>query len=179
MIKHETALDLFHRLRVNDKNEYQSHIDRLNYYHKILFPNGFHNRGQLIELLDNNRTVTKLFLHNFMLNYIEYIKYRNELVCLPFKSNEILLNSPQANKNSIESETPILQTKYESIHFLYIDTEYKECPFNSDLIEWYDCETSTELIGTLLRLEESCFINNPNHHYILIIDSGSQVCIEH
>ena len=64
-----------------------------------------------------------------------------------------------------------------SITFLYIDTEYKECPFNSEFIQWYDCETSTQLIGTLLRFEQSCFITNPNNRFILIIDSSTQVRI--
>ena len=66
----------------------------------------------------------------------------------------------------------------QSIIFLYIDTEYKECPFNNEFIQWYDCETSSELIGTLLRFEQSYFITNPNQQYILIIDSCTQVCIK-
>lgn len=180
MIKHESAFDLFQRLNIKDENKYQVVIDRLNRYYQILFPNGFNNQGQLIELLDNNRIITKTFLHGFISDYIEYIKYRNELLLLPLKSEEVLSNSPQANKGSVESEMPRLQMKFnydESIHFLYIDTEYKECLFNSELVQWYDCETSSELISTLLRFEQSYFITNPNHRYILIINSSTQVCI--
>ena len=171
MIKHETAFDLFQRLNVKDENKYQLIIDRLNRYHQILFPNGFNNQGQLIELLDNNRTITKTFLHGFLSDYIEYMNYRNELLLLPLTSQEIFLNSPQANKDSIESEIPTLHMKLnynESITFIYIDTEYKECPFNSEFIQWYDCETSSQLISTLLRFEQSYFITNPNHRFILI-----------
>ena len=141
MIKHESAFDLFQRLNVKNEINYQLNIDRLNRYHEILFPNGFNNQPQLIELLDNNRTMTKTFLHGFISDYIEYMKYRNELLLLPFKSEEILSNSPKANKDSVGSEMPILQAKLnynESITFLYIDTEYKECQFNSDFIQWYD-----------------------------------------
>ncbi|CAF2927636.1 unnamed protein product [Rotaria sp. Silwood2] len=53
-----------------------------------------------------------------------------------------------------------------------------ECPFNSEFLQWYDCKTSTQLISTLLRMEQSCFITNPNHRFILIIDSSTQVCID-
>jgi len=178
MIKHESAFDLFQRLNIKDENKSELIIDRLNRYHEILFPHGFNNQSQLIELLDNNRIRTKKFLHGFISDYIDYMKYRNELLLLPLKSQEILSNSPRANKDSVESEIPTLQMKFnydQSILFLYIDTEYKECPFNSEFIQWYDCETSTELIGTLLRFEQSCFITNPNQQYILIIDSSTQV----
>jgi hypothetical protein len=181
MIKHESAFDLFQRLNIKDENKCELIIDRLNRYHEILFPNGFNNQCQLIELLDNNRIKTKQFLHGFIFDYIHYMKYRNELLFLPFKSDEILSNSPQANKHSIESKISTLEIKFnydQSIRFLYIDTEYKECPFNNEFIHWYDCETSTELIGTLLRFEQSYFIPNPNQRYILIIDSSTQVCIK-
>ncbi|CAF1337293.1 unnamed protein product [Rotaria sordida] len=180
MIKHETAFDLFQRLNIKDENKYEFIIDRLNRYHQILFPNGFNNQSQLVELLDKNRTITKIFLHGFISDYIEYLKYRNELLLLPLISEEILSNSPQANKDSVESDVPTLQIKFnynESITFLYIDTEYKECPFNSEFLQWYDCETSTQLISTLLRIEQSCFITKPNHRFILIIDSSTQVPI--
>jgi hypothetical protein len=181
MLKNESAFDLFQRLNVKDENKYQIIIDRLNRYYEILFPHGFNNQCQLIELLDNNRIITKQFLHGFISDYIEYMKYRNELLLLPLKSEEIILsNSPQANKDSVESDIPTLQMKLnydELITFIYIDTEYKECPFNNELVQWYDCETSTELISTLLRFEQSDFIPNPNHRYILIIDSSTQVCI--
>jgi hypothetical protein len=179
MLKHESAFDLFQRLNINDENKYQFIIDRLHRYHQLIFSNNENNQGQLIELLSNNRIITKTFLHGFISDYIEYMKYRNELLLLPFKTEEILLNSPQANKDSVESEIPTLQIKLnydQSIIFLYIDTEYKECPFNSELVQWYDCETSTELISTLLRFEQSHFIPKPNHRYILIIDSSTQVC---
>ncbi|CAF3755164.1 unnamed protein product [Rotaria sp. Silwood1] len=178
MIKHETAFDLFQRLNIKDNNKYQLVIERLNRYHPILFPNGFNNQGQLIELLDNNRIITKTFLHGFISDYIEYLKYQNELLLLPLTTDEILSNSPRANKDSIEFDIPISEIKFnynESIRFLYIDTEYKECPFNSEFIQWYDCETSTQLISTLLRIEQSCFITNPNHRFIVIIDSSTQV----
>ncbi|CAF3623612.1 unnamed protein product [Rotaria sp. Silwood1] len=180
MIKHETAFDLFQRLNIKDNNKYQLVIERLNRYHPILFPNGFNNQGQLIELLDNNRIITKTFLHGFISDYIEYLKYQNELLLLPLTTNEILSNSPRANKDSIESDISTLEMKLnynESVSFLYIDTEYKECPFNSEFIQWYDCETSTQLISTLLRIEQSCFITNPNHRFIVIIDSSTQVPI--
>jgi hypothetical protein len=39
----------------------------------------------------------------------------------------------------------------------------------------YDCATSTELIGTLRRFEQSYFMLNANQRYILIIDSSTQV----
>ncbi len=182
MIKHESAFDLFHRLNIKDGNKCDDLIiDRLNRYYEILFPNSFNNQSQLIELLDNNRIKTKQFLHGFISDYIDYMKYRNELLLLPFQSQEILSNSPRANKDSVESDISTLQMKFnynQSIIFLYIDTEYKECLFNSEFIQWYDCETSTELIGTLLRFEQSYFINNPNQQqYILIIDSSTQVPI--
>jgi len=179
MLKHESAFDLFQRLNINDENKYQFIIDRLHRYHQLIFSNDENNQGQLIELLSNNRIITKTFLHGFISDYVEYMKYRNELLLLPFKTEEILLNSPQANKDSVESEIPTLQIKLnydQSIIFLYIDTEYKECPFNSELVQWYDCETSTELISTLLRFEQSHFIPKSNHRYILIIDSSTQVC---
>jgi hypothetical protein len=181
MIKHESAFDLFQRLNVKEENQCELIIDRLNRYHELLFPNGLSNQSQLIELLDNNRMITKRFLHGFLSDYMEYMKYRNESLHLPFKSEEMVSNSPRANKDSVESEVPTLQMKFnydQSIIFLYIDTEYKECPFESEFIQWYDCETSTELIGTLLRFEQSCFITNPDQQYILIIDSSTQVCRE-
>lgn len=181
MIKNESAFDLFQRLNIKDENKCESIINRLNHYYEILFPNGFNNQSQLIELLDNNRIITKQFLHGFISDYIDYMNYRNQLLLLPLQSEEIISNSPQANKDSVESDIPTLEIKFhcdKSIIFLYIDTEYKECPFNSQLIQWYDCETSTELIGTLLRFEHSCFITNPNQHYILIIDSSTQVSIK-
>ena len=87
---------------------YECIIDRLNRYHQILFPNGFNNQSQLIELLDKNRIITKIFLHGFISDYIDYMKYRNQLLLLPFKSDEILLNSPQANKDSVESNILVL-----------------------------------------------------------------------
>ncbi|CAF5035304.1 unnamed protein product, partial [Rotaria sp. Silwood1] len=89
MIKHETAFDLFQRLNIKDDNKYQFIIEHLNRYHQILFPNGFNNQGQLIELLDNNRTITKTFLQGFISDYIEYLKYRNELLLLPLTSEKI------------------------------------------------------------------------------------------
>jgi hypothetical protein len=110
-----------------------------------------------------------------------YMKYRNELLQLLFKSEEMVSNSPRANEDSVESDVPTLQMKFnydQSIVFLYIDTEYKECPFESEFIQWYDCETSTELMGTLLRFEQSCFMSNPDQQYILIIDSSTQVCLQ-
>lgn len=180
MIKHESAFDLLQRLYIKDERRYQSIIDRLNRYHQILFPNNVNNNGQLIELLDKNRTLTKTFLHGFISDYIEYMKDRNELLLLPLKSEDTLLNSPRANKDIIQLEIPALQMKQnynESIVFLYIDTEYKESPFNSEFIHWYDCETSTQLISTLLRFEQSYFIPNPSQQFILIIDSSTQVFI--
>lgn len=179
MIKHETAFDLFQRLNIKDNNQCQLTIDRLNRYNELLFPNDLNNRGQLIELLDNNRPITKTFLHGFISDYIDYMKYHNELLKLSFKSEEILSHSPRADKNSDDSEISSLQMKLnsnESIHFIYIDTEYKECPFdNNEFIEWYDCQTSSELISTLLRFEQLYFINDSNRRFILIIDSSSQV----
>ncbi|CAF2019928.1 unnamed protein product [Rotaria magnacalcarata] len=181
MIQHETAFDLFQRLNIRGDDQYQSIIARLNRYYEILFPNGFNTQGQLIELLDNNRIITKTFLHGFISDYIDYMKYRNDLLHLPLKSEEILSNSPRANKDSAQSTISILEVQLnfnESITFLYIDTEFKECPFNdSKYIQWFDCETSSQLICTLLRMEQSCFIVNPNHRFILIIDSSTQVPI--
>ncbi|CAF0882166.1 unnamed protein product [Adineta ricciae] len=180
MIEHETALDLFQRLTSQDDTKQQLLIDRLNRCHQLLFPTYAQKHACLTEVLDQNRTMTKTFLHDFIFNSIEYMNYRNELLQLPFKSEEINFNSPQANKDSLRSEKPPLQMKLdydESIIFLYIDTEYKECPFISDYVQWYDCQTSTDLISTLLRLEQSCFISNPTQRFVLIIDSSTQVPI--
>lgn len=176
MIKDESAVDLFQRLNNKKENRYESMIDRLNRYHEIIFPRGFQN--QLVELLDKNRIVTKRFLHGFIGDYIEYRKYRSDLLLLPFRTDKTLSNSPQANKDSVESEIPTLQLKFQydrSIVFIYIDTESKECPFESEWIEWYDCETSSNLAGTLLRLEQSHFLISSNQQYVLIIDSSTQV----
>lgn len=179
MIKHESALNIFQRINVKDDEECSLIIDRLNRYYHLFFPNGFSpHQGQCIELLDNDRTATKTFLHGFINDYIEYMAYRNDMLHLPVKSNEVLSLSPRANKDSVGSEVPILQTKLnhdESLTFLYIDTEYKQCPFDGDIVHWYDCETSIELIGTLLRFEQAHFLLNPNQRCILIIDSSSQV----
>ena len=140
MIKHESALNLFQRLNVKDDPKYPLIIDRLNRYYHLFFPNGLHrHRGQCIELLDSDRSATKTFLHGFITDYIEYMAYRNDLLRLPVKSNEILSMSPRANKDSVGSEIPILQTQLtydESLTFLYIDTEYKHCPFSSELVHW-------------------------------------------
>lgn len=178
MIKNESAFDLFQRLNIKDDNRYQTIINRLNHYYEILYP----NTHQIIELLDNNRRITKEFIHDFISNYIDYMNYRNQLLYLPLESEEMILNSPQANKSSTQSNISTLDMKFhsnQSVIFLYIDSEYKECPFNqSEFIQWYDCETSTELISTLLRFEHSYFIPNPNQHYILIIDSSTQVCMK-
>jgi len=108
MIKHESAFDLFQQLNIKDENRCELIIDRLNRYHEILFSNGFNNQSQLIELLDDNRIKTKNFLQDFTFDYIHYIKYRNELLLLSFKSEEIFSNSSQANKHSIESEISTL-----------------------------------------------------------------------
>ncbi|CAF1331846.1 unnamed protein product [Rotaria magnacalcarata] len=117
----------------------------------------------------------------FISDNIGYTKYRNELLHLPLKAEEILSNSPRANKDSVQSVLPTLDIKLnfnESITFLYIDTEFKEYPFRDNKpIEWYDCQTSSQLISTLVRMEQSCFIVNPNHLFILIIDSSTQVSV--
>ena len=177
MIEHESAFELFQRLHSNDKTT----IDRLNHYHHTLFPNGFtHTHAQLIEVLDADRMATRTFLHGFISDYIDCMSHRNDLLRLPFQSQEILSNSPRANKDSDGSDVPVLQATLncnESITFLYLDTECKECPFDNEAIQWFDCGTSTELIGTLLRLEQSSFRHNGNHRYILIIDSSTQVCV--
>ncbi|UJR09859.1 hypothetical protein I4U23_014081 [Adineta vaga] len=180
MIQHETALDLFQRLTIQDETKHQFLIDRLNRYHQLFFPKNLQNQNYLTEFLDQNRMMTKTFLHNFISDSIEYMKYQNELLLLPLKSEEIIFSSPQANKDSHTSEVPTLQMKVnydKSITFLYIDTEYKECPFDSEYVQWYDCQTSTDLISTLVRLEQSCFIQNPTQQFILIIDSSTQIPI--
>lgn len=178
MIKHETALDLFQRLNASNTNPSEFIIDRLNRYHEIFFPNGAIHRAQIIDLLDSQRLMTKRFLHGFLSDYIEYLNYRNDLLQLPWQSEETLSNSPRANKDSVESNVPTLQMKFnfdQSMICLYIDTEYKQCSFDHPSIQWYDCRTSTELIGTLLRFEQMYFIPNPHQRYILIIDSSTQV----
>jgi hypothetical protein len=175
MIKSETASDLFQRLNSQPSEVI---IDRLNRYHQILFPNGSVIRPEIIELLDNNRLITKRFLHGFLSDYIDYLTDRTDRFQLPWQTDDILMNSPRANKDSVESDVPTLQIKSHfdsSIIFLYIDTEYKHYSFDSPSIQWYDCETSTELLGTLLRFEQMYFIPNPHQRYILIIDSTTQV----
>ncbi|CAF1049978.1 unnamed protein product [Adineta steineri] len=57
------------------------------------------------------------------------------------------------------------------------DESYTECPFNSEFVLWYDCETSSELISTLLRFEQSHLKTNSNQQFIIIIDSSTQVPI--
>ena len=140
MIQHESALELFQRLHSNDKTKHQSTIDRLNRSHHTLFPNGLTNtHAQLIEILDADRTATRSFIHGFMSDYVDYTSHRNDLLRLPFQSQEILSNSPRANKDSDGSDVPVLQATLncsESITFLYLDTECKECPFNSETIQW-------------------------------------------
>ena len=177
MLAHESAVNLFQRLNRKTENRYDEIIQRLNRYHDLLFPHGFQN--QPIELLDQHRFETKRFLHGFIRDYVDYIKSRNELLILPFQTQDMFSNSPQANKDSVESEIPTLEFKFnydQSIAFIYIDTESKECPFeNNNTIEWYDCQTSSELASTLLRLEQSHFINTSDQHYVLIIDSSTQV----
>ena len=141
MMKHESALDLFQRLHINDDSKYQVLIDRLNRYHQIFFPKDLREQGHLVELLDKNRTVTKAFLHGFISDSIEYMRHRNELLLLPLKLEETVFSSPQANKDSLVSEVPTLQMKLtydQSITFLYIDTEYKECPFSDEFVQWFD-----------------------------------------
>ena len=178
MIKSETALDLFQRLNVQNRNPSEASIDRLNRYHRILFPNGSFTRPEIIELLDSDRLITKRFLHGFLSDYMEYLNYRNDLLQLPWQTEDIPMNSPCANKDSVESDVPTLQMKFNfdpSIIVLYIDTEFKQYSFDSPSIQWYDCETSSELMGTLLRFEQMYFITNPHQRYILIIDSTTQV----
>lgn len=178
MIKSETASELFQRLNTQNRSPSDVIIDRLNRYQQILFPNGSFIRPEIIELLDTNRLITKRFLHGFLSDYIDYLNDRNDIFQLPWQTEDVLMNSPRANKDSVESDVPTLQLKSNfdsSIIFLYIDTEYKHYSFDSPSIQWYDCENSTELMGTLLRFEQMYFIANPHQHYILIIDSTSQV----
>ena len=81
MIKHESALDLFQRLNVENKNPSELVIDRLNRYHEVFFPDGTIHRAQIIELLDSHRL---RFLHGFLSDYIECLNYRDDLLQLPW-----------------------------------------------------------------------------------------------
>jgi hypothetical protein len=139
MIKYESALDLFQRIQIKDVSDYSCLIDRLNRYSHLLFPDDSHNQGHLAELLDQHRTTTKKFLHGFISDYIEYWNHREALLKMSLQSNAFLSHSPQANKNSSGSNIPKLQPNMsydESLMFLYIDTEYKACPFHSDRVQW-------------------------------------------
>lgn len=141
MIEHENALDLFQRVHIKDEERYPSLIDRLNRSYQLFFPNASnHRHGQLIEFFDQHRIRTKHFLHAFISDYLQFIRYREDLLRHPFQSRETLVHSsPRANKDSVESDVPVLQTRFQSdrsITFLYIDTEFQECPFDHPRVHW-------------------------------------------
>ena len=136
MIAQESGVDLFQRLNIKDENRYSELVDRLGRF----FPNGFQwERGEFIEYLSNDRMKTKKIINEFLDDYLELIKLGEESFNVVLKEVENLSQSPQANKDSVDSEIPILSSRFHfdrSVTFLYIDTEYKESMFNTDRIHW-------------------------------------------
>lgn len=60
IIKHESVLDLFQHLNVQNKSPSELVIDRLNRYHDIFFPDNSINRPQIIEYMDCRNRFTDI-----------------------------------------------------------------------------------------------------------------------
>lgn len=140
MIENESALDLFQRLRTKPEQRIPTLIERLNRSFRLFFPHGV-GRAQLVEIFSKNRTSTKRFLHRFLFDYFQFVDDRDDFLRRPFEQGEIHSNSPRANnKDSVESDVPILQTTtFDSTRLLrifYIDTEFNENPFVHRRIHW-------------------------------------------
>ena len=136
MIEAESALDLFQRLQLRAD---ASFVERLNRSFHFFFPEKNVGRAQLVELFAKNRRATKTFLHQLIADYLQFVDERDDLLRQPFQKGETLSSSPRANKDSVESDVPVLRTTFDEqrpITFVYIDTESRECPFDHRRVRW-------------------------------------------
>lgn len=140
MIKNESCLDLFQRFKAKDDNLQSTIIHRLEKSIGRFFPNGFNDeRGELIEYFDENRIKAKINLHRFIDDYLEYLEVRRKSWNLRATTNEPMVQSPRANKTFLQPKKENSDRKIQldrPLKILYIDTEFKECPFNSDRVDW-------------------------------------------